>query len=145
MEEHSEDPAFCLSEVAMLWAIKLNSNIHYSIIIHVLTSSFKIVPSSQCLGKPECLCQQNGQVGFTQYGIDYLNQKERMLPEFWEGWQRGHKHSAPTPSLPPELAEMTKKYKNRRKPGSMMQTKKVYHFLSQKAESLLAFRQMEPM
>lgn len=37
------------------------------------TWTFKIAPSSQWLGKPEYLCQQNGQVTFTQYGADYLN------------------------------------------------------------------------
>lgn len=73
-----------------------------------------VAPSLQWLGKPEHLCQQNGQVGFIQYDIDYLNQKEHMLPEFWGG-QRGHKLSAPTPSLPPKWAEMTQKFKNRRK------------------------------
>lgn len=73
-----------------------------------VVSSFKIATSSPRLGKRECLCQQNGQVGFTQYGIDYINQKEHMLPEFWAGWQQEHKYSAPTPSLPAEVAEMNK-------------------------------------
>ena len=65
-----------------------------------VASSFEIVPPSQWFGKSECLCQQNGQVVFTQCDIDYLNQKEHMLPGFWEGWQGEHKYSAPTPSFP---------------------------------------------
>lgn len=71
-------------------------------------SSFTIVPPSQELGRSECLCQQHGQVGFTQCDIDYLNQKKHMLPEFWEGWQGELKCSDPTPPFPPEVAEMNK-------------------------------------
>lgn len=64
------------------------------------TSSCQIVPPSQQLGKSECLCQQNGQVGFTQCDIDYLNQKEHMLLEFWEEWQGEHKCLVSTPPPP---------------------------------------------